>query len=146
MKNVLRIAIIVMALALAIPGGIVRAGETNSCFVTDPLPGCADNACEEKVCYDSTFGNPACCGQGSSPHGWTQSCVASATYLCSGTATPTRTRTVTATVTVTPNSTATATSSASANSTLTASPTRTLTGTAVTKATMTKPLLITTRR
>ncbi len=69
----------------------------SDCFQIHAASGCSDQACKDKVCYHPTLGNSACCGGGSSPHGWTASCVASARYHCRSTLTPSPTATPTPT-------------------------------------------------
>ncbi len=74
------------------------------CYQVHVGSGCDDEECEVKVC-EADF---SCCGGGSSPRGWDQSCVNAANFFCRPTSTPTATATAsvtataTATVTLTP--------------------------------------------
>lgn len=81
-----------------------------SCFQPHAGSGCDDKECEAKVCV-ADF---SCCGGGSSPRGWDQSCVNAANYFCKPTRVPTATTTSSATATSTPTATLLPTSSPTA--------------------------------
>lgn len=83
------------------------------CFEIHVGSGCDDKNCETQVCQIDF----SCCGEGSSPRGWDQSCVNAAKYICRPTATPLPSKTATRTETASP--------SVTASETATATPTRT---------------------